>query len=82
MLLRSEGAGNRVARTGIDRICSEGQNGVYPRSPAQPGIAADRFAREIVRFLKVSSSALAAAECQTVGPLTPLSSVLSLLWIR
>jgi hypothetical protein len=36
---------------------------------AQPGIAADRFAREIVRVLKVSSSALAAAECQAVGRL-------------
>ena len=35
--------------------------------PAQPGIAADRFAREIVRFLKVVGGALAAAECQTVG---------------
>ena len=34
---------------------------------AQPGIAADRFAREIVRFLKVVDSALAAAECQPVG---------------
>jgi hypothetical protein len=36
---------------------------------AQPGIAADRFAREIVRFLKARPSALAAAECQPVGPL-------------
>jgi hypothetical protein len=35
--------------------------------PAQPGIAADRFAREIVGFLKASSSALAAADGQTVG---------------
>jgi hypothetical protein len=34
---------------------------------AQPGIAADRFAREIVRFLKTSAGALAAAECQPVG---------------
>jgi hypothetical protein len=37
--------------------------------PAQPGIAADRFAREIVGFLNVVGSALAAAECQSVGPL-------------
>jgi hypothetical protein len=29
---------------------------------AQPGIAADRFAREIVRILEASPSALAAAE--------------------
>jgi hypothetical protein len=36
---------------------------------AQPGIAADRFAREIVRFLKARCGALAAAECQTVGRL-------------
>jgi hypothetical protein len=36
------------------------------RASAQPGIAADRFAREIVGFLRASSSALAAAECQTV----------------
>jgi len=34
---------------------------------AQPGIAVDRFAREIVRILKVVGSALAATECQTVG---------------
>jgi len=34
---------------------------------AQPGIAADRFAREIVRFLEIVPGALAAAECQTVG---------------
>ena len=33
---------------------------------AQPGIAADRFAREIVRFLKARYGALAAAECQLV----------------
>jgi hypothetical protein len=36
-------------------------------SAAQPGIAADRFAREIVGFLKVFLGALAAAECQPVG---------------
>jgi hypothetical protein len=35
---------------------------------AQPGIATDRFAREIVVFWKALLSALAAAECQTVGP--------------
>src|SRR5437016_1673615 len=34
---------------------------------AQPGIAADRFAHEIVGFLKVIGSALAAPECQPVG---------------
>jgi len=33
----------------------------------QPGIAADRFAREIVGFLKVVGGALAAADRQTVG---------------
>ena len=37
-------------------------------TPAQPGIAADRFAHEIVGFLKVIGGALAAAECQPVGP--------------
>jgi hypothetical protein len=37
---------------------------------AQPGIAADRFAREIVGILKASTSTLAAAECQTVGRAT------------
>jgi hypothetical protein len=36
---------------------------------AEHGIAADRFAREIVRILKASSSALAAPECQPVRPL-------------
>jgi hypothetical protein len=35
--------------------------------PAQPGIAADRFARKIVGFWQASPSALAAAECQAVG---------------
>jgi hypothetical protein len=35
---------------------------------AQPGIAADRFAPEIIGFLKARPSALAAAECQPVGP--------------
>ena len=34
--------------------------------PAQHGIAVDRFAREIVRFLKASPGALAATECQDV----------------
>lgn len=34
----------------------------------QPGIAVDRFAREIVWFLKVNSGALAATECQSVSP--------------
>jgi hypothetical protein len=33
---------------------------------AQPGIAVDRFAREIVGFLKALPSALAATECQAV----------------
>jgi hypothetical protein len=37
-------------------------------SAAQPGIAVDRFAREIVGFLKAFPRALAATECQTVGP--------------
>jgi len=43
-------------------------NAVFNPRPAQHGIAADRFAREIVRFWKLFSSALAAAECQAVGP--------------
>jgi len=44
-------------------------DGCSPRKvAAQPGIAADRFAREIIGILKASSSALAAAECQAVGP--------------
>jgi hypothetical protein len=37
------------------------------QAAAQPGIAVDRFAREIVRFLKVSAGTLAATECQSVG---------------
>jgi hypothetical protein len=40
-------------------------------TPAQPGIAADRFAHKIVGFLK-ALPALAAAECQTVSPLPKL----------
>jgi len=44
-----------------------GRSSAQPACLAQPGIPADRFAREIVRFLKVASSALAAAECQPVG---------------
>jgi len=36
----------------------------------QPGIAADRFAREIVGILKARCGALAAPECQAVGPPT------------
>jgi hypothetical protein len=49
---------------------------------AQPGIAADRFAREIVPFLKARCGALAAAECQAVGrpsnvPLSRSSALLS-----
>ena len=39
-----------------------------PGNAAQHGIPADRFAREIVRFLKVVGIALAAAECHAVGP--------------
>jgi hypothetical protein len=38
---------------------------VVPKA-AQPAVAADRFAREIVRFLKVIGSALAAAERHSV----------------
>ena len=41
---------------------------IPPHAAAQPGIAADRFAREIVAILKLSPSALAATECQPVGP--------------
>jgi len=43
-------------------------------SAAQPAIAADRFAREIVGFLKAFPGALAAAECQTVGPSYDIAS--------
>jgi hypothetical protein len=38
------------------------------RVAAQPGIAADRFAREIGAFLKALPGALPATERQTVGP--------------
>jgi hypothetical protein len=48
---------------------------VQHESAAQPGIAADRFAREIIRFLKASPSALAAAECQPVGRSPPIPSL-------
>ena len=42
--------------------------------PAQRfGIAADRFAREIVGIMEAFRSALAAAECQTVGPHSALA---------
>jgi len=41
---------------------------VATKVAVQPGIAVDRFAREIVRILKASPSALAATECQTVRP--------------
>ena len=40
---------------------------------AEHGVAADRFAREIARFLKALPGALAAAERQTVGRL-PISA--------
>jgi hypothetical protein len=36
---------------------------------AQPGIAVNRFAREIGGILKVIGGALATTECQSVGPL-------------
>jgi hypothetical protein len=36
--------------------------------PAQPAVAVDRFAREIVGFLNVIGGALAAADRQTVSP--------------
>jgi hypothetical protein len=46
---------------------------------AEHAVAADRFAREIVPFLKMSHGARAAAERQTVGP--PLCpSMLQLLF--
>jgi hypothetical protein len=44
---------------------------------AEHGIAADRFAREIVGILKAFPSALAAAECQTVRRLSALTAALS-----
>jgi hypothetical protein len=37
------------------------------RASAQPGIAVDRFAREIEGILKAAPGALAATECQPVG---------------
>jgi hypothetical protein len=40
------------------------------KAAAQPGIAADRFARDRRHFERWYH-ALAAAECQTVGPLLP-----------
>jgi hypothetical protein len=44
------------------------QGHAFPaESRAQPGTAADRFAHEIVPFLKAAPGALAAAECQAVG---------------
>ena len=51
-----KGVGNHAARVGTRSV----------HLPAQPGIAADRFAREIGGILKVSPSALAAAEWQGV----------------
>ena len=44
-----------------------GKPSVIDRS-AEHAVAADRFAREIVRFLAVCGDALAAAERQSVGP--------------
>jgi len=44
-----------------------GRSSALPACPAQPGIPADRFAREIVGFLEARCGALAAAECQSVG---------------
>jgi len=45
-------------------------NGYLISRSAQPGIAADRFAREIIGFFDViPCGALAAAECQAVGRL-------------
>ena len=47
----------------------ESRNALTSAVAAQPGIAADRFAREIVEFWDTPRGALAAAECQPVGPL-------------
>jgi hypothetical protein len=49
----------------IRRFATRNQGACHD-SVAQPGIAADRFAREIVRFLEALPSALAATECQAV----------------
>jgi hypothetical protein len=45
-------------------------------------VAADRFAREIVGFLKVVGGALAATECQTVGRQSIAQRLLSLIAFR
>jgi hypothetical protein len=45
------------------------------RPAAEQAVAADRFAREIVRFLKASPSALAAAERQALGRLYALKAL-------
>src|SRR6266498_3437493 len=53
--------------------------------PAQHGVAADRFAREIVGILKLSPGALAAAEHQTVSrnlPQTNLTAACARLRLR
>jgi hypothetical protein len=55
--------GTMPERSSFERL----ECGILPSAPAQPGIAADRCARAIVGFLKVVP-ALAAAECQPVGP--------------
>jgi len=44
-----------------------GRSSAQPACLAQPGIPADRCAREIVRFLKALPGALAAADRQPVG---------------
>src|SRR5205085_7199156 len=48
------------------RSCAMGSEPLATEA-AQPGIAADRFAREIVLFDVILCSALAAAECQIVS---------------
>ena len=53
-----------VCRTAV--VLSIGKR-YHTSTPAQPGIAADRCAREIEAILKSSCIALAAAECQPVG---------------
>ena len=41
-----------------------------PKSAAEHAHATDRFAREIVGILKVGAGALAAADAQSIGPVS------------
>src|SRR5688500_9818537 len=62
VLIRAANSDCRLDTHGVHFLQTETQPGV-----AEPAVPADRFAREIVRFLKVSYNALAAAERRPVG---------------